>query len=259
MVTHFYALLALYDHFSYNGRVKITTFSRGILNQAYLGKTAHVPVWEKDVVEQWSRSCEAGELVGSYGVAFTAELFKGLHRIKSDITGGRVLVIGSENPWVEACALAAGAASVVTLEYGAIKSSHPQVTTLTPSEMRQKYASGTLGEFDVILTMSSVEHSGLGRYGDALNPYGDLQAIARAWCVARPKAPMLIAVPHEKTKFDTIEFNAHRIYGPVMYSNLVANWQQIHFSYVDSFQPLLTVRKVATSPSSSKRIGLRGN
>ena len=33
------------------------------------------------------------------------------------IEGGRVLVVGSETPWVEACLLEAGAAQIVTLEY----------------------------------------------------------------------------------------------------------------------------------------------
>lgn len=36
------------------------------------------------------------------------------------------MVIGSEKPWVEACLLAKGAKEVVTLEYGAITSTHPQ-------------------------------------------------------------------------------------------------------------------------------------
>jgi hypothetical protein len=213
------------------------------LNQAYLGGKSHTPVWTKDVVDKGIRSCSNNSLGGTYGVEVVVELNKGFERIKSDIVGGRVLVIGSENPWLESCALSAGAASVVTLEYGSIISEHPQITTLTPDAMRTKFADGTLGFFDVILTYSSVEHSGLGRYGDALNPYGDLQAIARAWCVAKPNAPMLIGVPYAEEKFNVIEYNAHRQYGPLTYSHLVANWEQEHFSRVGA-QPLLTVRKV---------------
>lgn len=179
-------------------------------------------------------------------------LFKGLKRIHSEIVGSRVLVIGSERPWVESCVLAAGAASVVTLEYGSIKSEHPQITTITPDEMRKKFADGTLGSFDVIATFSSVEHSGLGRYGDALNPYGDLQSIARAWCVAKPGAPMLIGVPYLLgPSGDTIEYNAHRVYGPLMYSHLVANWEQVDLLGLGQLQPLLTVRKKVSQKSGS--------
>ena len=35
--------------------------------------------------------------------------------------------------------------------------------------------------FDAVVSFSSIEHSGLGRYGDALNPWGDLIASAQAW------------------------------------------------------------------------------
>jgi hypothetical protein len=42
-----------------------------------------------------------------------------------------------------------------------------------------------------IVTFSSVEHSGLGRYGDALNPWGDIIAIARAWCVTKQGGALL--------------------------------------------------------------------
>ena len=40
-----------------------------------------------------------------------------------------------------------------------------------------------LENFDAVISYSSLEHSGLGRYGDALNPFGDIISVARAWCV----------------------------------------------------------------------------
>jgi len=36
------------------------------------------------------------------------------------------------------------------------------------------FLNNELGHFDGVITYSSLEHSGLGRYGDALNPWGDL-------------------------------------------------------------------------------------
>jgi hypothetical protein len=39
-----------------------------------------------------------------------------------------------------------------------------------------------------------VEHSGLGRYGDALNPWGDIIAIAKAWCVTKVNGSLTMAV-----------------------------------------------------------------
>jgi len=108
------------------------------------------------------------------------------------VNGKRVLVIGSMTPWIEATFLAAGARSVVTLEYRAIDARHPQVCAsftavrknepsiiicvccpfcvlmkqmevLTYSEIRSKFLEGSLEPFDIVVTFSSVEHSGLGR------------------------------------------------------------------------------------------------
>jgi len=88
------------------------------------------------------------------------------------------------------------------------------------------YMRKVLPLFDAVVTFSSVEHSGLGRYGDALNPWGDLQAIARAWCVTKPRGELLIGVMTDMGNVDRIEFNAHRVYGPIMFSHLLANWKQ---------------------------------
>ena len=37
-----------------------------------------------------------------------------------------------------------------------------------------------------MVTFSSIEHSGLGRYGDSLNPWGDLITMAQSWCLLKP-------------------------------------------------------------------------
>ena len=98
---------------------------------------------------------------------------------------------------------------------------------MTPGEFRKKYLSGILGLFDAIATFSSVEHSGLGRYGDALNPWGDVLEIARAYCVCKPGGSLVIAVMTEDGN-DAIQFNAHRIYGVKRWPYLASNWQQVH-------------------------------
>ena len=63
--------------------------------------------------------------------------------------------------------------------------------------------------FDLIFSFSSLEHSGLGkvsksmcilvtyhtmsqgRYGDPLNPWGDIVTIGQAWCVSTPDVSLL--------------------------------------------------------------------
>ncbi|HTA27606.1 MAG TPA: DUF268 domain-containing protein [Bacteroidia bacterium] len=57
--------------------------------------------------------------------------------------------------------------------------------------------------------MHTVEHIGLGRYGDKLDAEGDLKAIEELKRVVKPGGSMLFVVPVGQPK---IMFNAHRIY-----------------------------------------------
>merc|ERR1712187_872090 len=108
------------------------------------------------------------------------------------------------------------------LEYRAIISEHPKIETYTPDLFRQKYKDGNLEEFDGVVTHSSLEHSGLGRYGDALNPWGDILAVARAWCVTKPGGFMWLGVPIGR---DLVLYNWHRMYGKYRWSLLMTNWK----------------------------------
>ena len=57
--------------------------------------------------------------------------------------------------------------------------------------------------------MHTVEHIGLGRYGDKIDPRGDLKAMAELARVLAPGGNLLLVVPVGQPR---ICFNAHRIY-----------------------------------------------
>lgn len=57
--------------------------------------------------------------------------------------------------------------------------------------------------------MHTIEHIGLGRYGDELDAKGDLKAIAELMRVTQPGGTILFVTPVGSPR---IEFNAHRIY-----------------------------------------------
>jgi hypothetical protein len=63
-----------------------------------------------------------------------------------------------------------------------------------------------------ISCMHTIEHVGLGRYGDALDPDGDLKSIWELQRVTAKGGSLLLVVPvGEKSR---IQFNAHRVYQP---------------------------------------------
>lgn len=55
-----------------------------------------------------------------------------------------------------------------------------------------------------------IEHIGLGRYGDPIDPDGSVKAIAELIRVLKPKGSLLFSVPVDST--ETVYFNAHRAF-----------------------------------------------
>ena len=78
-----------------------------------------------------------------------------------------MLVIGTQQPWIEAVLLEKGAHHITTLEYAPIDNRHPNITVITPDQMRDLYRTGKFTgpqqKFDAVVSFSSLEHSGLGR------------------------------------------------------------------------------------------------
>lgn len=149
---------------------------------------------------------------------------------KYPLAGKHVLIMGSTFPWYEAMCLAFGAASCTTLDYNQVKYAHPKLRTFTVAEFARADPATTRKRFDVILSISSFEHDGLGRYGDPLNPDADLEAVRSLKQYAHPPCAagtdeatkVFLAVPVGP---DALVWNAQRIYGPLRLPLLLADWQ----------------------------------
>jgi SAM-dependent methyltransferase len=77
--------------------------------------------------------------------------------------------------------------------------------------------------------MHTVEHVGLGRYGDPMDANGDLKAIQELKRVLAPGGTLLIVVPIGKPK---IEFNAHRIYSHTQIMGYFSDLELKEFSLI---------------------------
>jgi Caenorhabditis protein of unknown function, DUF268 len=212
----------LHNLYSLNGTIEIQHWKR-FADILLGGNGLDGSTWDEQLINGVIEEVENGTHRGTYSAEITNRVHEHLRKT-GKIKDSRVLVIGSHIPWLEAICLLLEAKEVVTLEYGKITSNHPRLTTLTPSEFRGLYINNTLGQFDTIVSFSSIEHSGLGRYGDALNPWGDLLAIARAWCVTKPGGALALGLP---TGLDYVTVNAHRVYGKVRWPLVSANWVQV--------------------------------
>ena len=77
--------------------------------------------------------------------------------------------------------------------------------------------------------MHTVEHIGLGRYGETIDPNGDLKAINELARVLAKDGNLLFVVPIGKPK---VQFNAHRIYSYAQIIDYFKNLELVEFSLI---------------------------
>ena len=206
----------LLGKFTQDGKIELI---ENIFDQPYLGGDALSPVWTFDMVEDFRKRAEDRQAIFSYE---NAPIYEALEARASLIRNKRGIVIGSEKPWAEGTLLAFGAAHITTVEFGNIRSEHPAITAYTPSNFTVRFLEGRIERFDFAFTYSSLEHDGLGRYGDLINPVGDLQTMAKLRDIVAPGGAVFVGMP---CCFDRLEFNAHRVYGPLRLPLLFAGYK----------------------------------
>ena len=211
------------DDFSMGGMAKIDE-KLWYFNQAYLGKTALSSMWTNETVLIEMDKASRRENF-KYGDD-TIKIYDGVTKYNSHIKGKSGIVIGSEDPWLEAILLHYGADKLLTVEFGKIISEHPQLSTITPKNFTESFLNGEIEQFDFGMSFSSLEHDGLGRYGDVLNPIGDLQTMAKMLSVIRPGGLFFIGIPSMGGK-DILIWNAHRGYGQMRLPHMFAGWHFI--------------------------------
>lgn len=159
-----------------------------------------------------------------------------------------VAIFGSANPWYEAVMIRNGVKKCIVLQYSDRPSFHQLLQYPKPWRSIKQ-------QLDIGLSISSFQHDGLGRYGDPLNPNGDLRAMQFAKKIVKKDGLMFFSVPVGK---DKICFNVHRIYGKVRMPMLLKSWQivqtfgvqQNSFDRIDNtsnstpYQPIFVLKNV---------------
>ncbi|MBK9519335.1 MAG: DUF268 domain-containing protein [Anaeromyxobacter sp.] len=105
------------------------------------------------------------------------------------------------------------------------------------TELR-RYADASL---ESVSSLHAVEHFGLGRYGDPVDPSACFRAMASLARVLRPGGRLYFSVP---VGAERLEFNAHRIFDPATVLAEFSSLRLIGFSAVDDAGTL----DVAASP-----------
>lgn len=179
----------------------------------------------------------------------------GLISYRLKINGSNACIFGSMEPYYELSLLSLGAAHVTTIEYNNLTYMHEQITTKSKFDFDALYHSTTSGyrdSFDLALSISAFDHDGLGRYGDPLNPEGDLEAMARAKSLLKPGGVLILTLPIGP---DLVVFNLLRRYGEIRLPMMLRGWTVVDrlfwdeerltkaSNYRQSYEPIFILQK----------------
>lgn len=165
-----------------------------------------------------------------------------------NIKNQHVAVVGSLTPWIEAILINMNN-KVTTIEYNISESNYKNIVC---KDYFQYFENNT-NTFDAVVSFSSIEHSGLGRYGDPLDPDGDLKTMRAIHNNLKPNGLLIWGSPVGK---DALSWNAHRVYGPIRLPILFQDFKEINwygnskkqlFNHPvanNSYQPVVALQKV---------------
>ena len=144
-----------------------------------------------------------------------------LSKYKHSIEDGSIGIFSAIKPWYASFAIEYGG-HPFSLEYILPRSIDPRVHIRTVDDYRRSPQ-----KFDAIISISTIQHDGLGRYNDPLKADGDQIAMDTFKAMLYPGGYLFLSVPVCK---DSLMFNATRTYGKVALPLLFKGWK-----IVDSF------------------------
>jgi hypothetical protein len=125
---------------------------------------------------------------------------------KYNIKNQKIAVIGSLTPWIEAILLNFDNI-VTTVEYNVPTIDYPNLNSISYWDFQKNTT-----KYDCIITYSSIKHSGLGRYGDPLDPNGDVHTMQEIHKNLVNNGLLIWGAP---VGHDALVWNVHRIYGKI--------------------------------------------
>lgn len=199
---------SLFSQFTLDGAIPVQSW---YLNNSYSSNTPLL--YTKEAIQTGIEQA-LKKKTNYYGDTDTY-LYSAFDKYRSSVQDKSVAVLGSVIPWYESIVIAYGG-NPTTIEYNKIISLDPRLEAMTVEEYDAHPK-----QFDALISISSFEHDGLGRYGDPINPCGDLKAMQRAKEMLKEDGLLFLAVPVGQ---DCLTWNAHRIYGKIRLKLLFTGW-----------------------------------
>uniref|UniRef100_A0A1I7TAX2 Methyltransferase n=2 Tax=Caenorhabditis tropicalis TaxID=1561998 RepID=A0A1I7TAX2_9PELO len=137
------------------------------------------------------------------------------------LTGKRGLVLAGDHPIVEVQAIQNGASRILSI--GQTPHETNDISSLSLVEFAENHRRYNQA-FDFVATYGIIETVGLGRYGDVLDAFGDLQMMAMLGCSLKKGGLFFLGTTIGR---DAVIFNQNRIYGHARLPMLISGFEWI--------------------------------
>ena len=99
------------------------------------------------------------------------------------------------------------------------------------------------GAYDSISSLHAIEHFGLGRYGDSIDPSAYEIALKNMAHALQPGGLFYLSTP---VGMEIVEFNANRIFDPVKLKRVINSLSMdlIDFAYIDNDVKVIDINKI---------------
>ena len=130
--------------------------------------------------------------------------------------------IGFSTGCFPAMQIACGIEKCTIFEVRDLKISHPKIEVRVQDLSVER--EDLQPEFDLVTCLSTIEHIGLGRYGDPLDPLSDIKLANNIKKIVRPGGIVLMSFP---VGIGCVFYNLHRIYSPYRINKLLEGYELI--------------------------------
>jgi len=226
----------LYEEFTQNGFMPLR--KKWYINEAYADASSvfdidtKKTIVRKSEIDMW-RDKVKKKVALNYG---NTELQNIMFKYSNKLQGQNVAIIGTQLPWIEAISLEIGMGKITTLDYTRKKYEQSDMLEWVHVNdfLDNSIENSEIEQFDNAVTFSSIEHAGLGRYGDPLNPNGDFDAVRQVHCMLKPGGLFFLGLPTTQQEKGFIDFNAHRYYGFKRLELLFEGWVKLDETLVQN-------------------------
>ena len=170
-------------------------------------------------VEGFQKRLENGERFFYYGEYHDESVWDAFSRIQ-DKGKLNLADIGCERGLYPAMALHVGFSDVTVFDVRLSDCNHPHIHSICQSlgpdtEWREE-------KFDIVTCFSTLEHCGLGRYGDKLDPWGDFNLVKGIKKILKPNGKLIVSFPIGR---GVLYNNLHRVYSKFRLDNMLSGFK----------------------------------